>query len=176
MKISIAFKNIESEDWFRKYVGERLGKLSKYLDGPVDVHVVLSVEKFRNVAEINLSDDGLLLFAKEEAKEMVLAIDEAVEKIERQLKKHKEKVRGYKVTNRNVVVEKLSPSEGGMEGESRIVETRRVVLEPMSHEDAIMKLESSKNRFVVFRDAASEAICVLYRRDDGNYMMIETVG
>ncbi|MCX7816499.1 MAG: ribosome-associated translation inhibitor RaiA [Syntrophales bacterium] len=176
MKISLTFKNIESEDWFRKYVEERLGKLSKYLGGPVDVHVVLSVEKFRNVAEINLSDDGLMFFAKEEAKEMVLAIDEAVEKIERQLKKHREKVRGYKVTNRNTLAEGLSSPDREMEGESRIVETRRIVLEPMSHEDAIMKLETSKNRFVVFRDASTEAVCVLYKRDDGHYMMIQTVG
>ncbi|MCX5827583.1 MAG: ribosome-associated translation inhibitor RaiA, partial [Deltaproteobacteria bacterium] len=77
MKISVTFRNTEGEDWFKNYVEEKLGKLKKYIDRPVEVRVVLSVEKFRNVAEINLMDNGMNVNAREEAKEMALAIDEA---------------------------------------------------------------------------------------------------
>ena len=96
MKISVTFRNAEGENWQKEYVEERLEKLKKYIDNPVDARVILSVEKFRNTAEINLTANGLNINSKEEEKDMHLAIDNAIEKIERQLKKHKEKIRGFK--------------------------------------------------------------------------------
>lgn len=174
MKISVTFRNTEGETYFRGYVDERLKKLKKYLDNPVEVHVVLSVEKFRNVAEINMSDNGLTFIAKEEAKDMTMAIDEAVEKIERQLKKHRERIRERKGGKGEREPAAASGEEIEEELAARVVETRRITLKPMSHEEAILELENAKNRFVVFRDAATEGICVLYRRDDGRYVLIET--
>jgi len=69
-----------------------------------------------------------------------------------------------------------STPEGVLEDihEPRFVETRKVVLNPMSHEDAIMELETSKNLFIIFRDTATENVAVIYRRDDGNYVLVET--
>ncbi len=96
MKISVTFRNAEGENWQKEYVEERLEKLKKYIDNPVDARVILSVEKFRNTAEINLMANGLNINSKEEEKDMHLAIDNAIEKIERQLKKRKEKIRGFK--------------------------------------------------------------------------------
>jgi putative sigma-54 modulation protein len=89
MKISVTFRNKEGENWHKEYIDQRLKKLEKYLDTPVEARVVLSVEKFRNVAEVNLMTNGQNINAKEEAKDMYLAIDNAIEKIERQLKKRK---------------------------------------------------------------------------------------
>jgi len=175
MKISVTFRNTEGEEWYKQYVDERLLKLKKYLDNPVEAHVVLSVEKFRNVAEINLSDNGLNINAREEAKEMQQAIDNAVEKIERQLKKHKEKIRVHK-TNAAKDVELAASAGEDLDdaAEEKIAETRRVVPKPMSAEDAILELESTKLRFLLFRDATTESICVIYRRDDGRFGLIET--
>ena len=85
MKISVTFRNTEGDNWHKEYIDQKLKKLEKYLDTPVEARVVLSVEKFRNVAEVNLMTNGQVLNAKEEAKEMSLAIDNAIEKIERQL-------------------------------------------------------------------------------------------
>lgn len=177
MKISVTFRNTEGEEWFKNYVEEKLGKLKKYLDRPVEVRVVLSVEKFRNVAEINLSDNGMTVNTREEAKEMALAIDEAVEKIERQMKKHREKMRVHKGAGVKAGEGKfVRTSETDVEetAEARFVETRKVILTPMSHDDAIMELESSKNLFIIFRDTATENVAVVYRRDDGNYVLVET--
>ena len=177
MKISVTFRNTEGEDWFKNYVEEKLGKLKKYIDRPVDVRVVLSVEKFRNVAEINLMDNGMNVNAREEAKEMALAIDEAVEKIERQLKKHREKMRVHKGAGAKTGDDQFAKStelEGEDANETRIAETRKIILKPMSHDDAIMELEASRNLFIIFRDAATENVTVIYRRDDGNYVLVET--
>jgi putative sigma-54 modulation protein len=176
MKISVTFRNTEGDDWHKEYIDQRLKKLEKYLDTPVEARVVLSVEKFRNVAEVNLMANGQTLNAKEEAKEMNLAIDNAVEKIERQLKKRKERTRGHK-TNASRL-EGAAPREVYQDDdeaqETRIVEMRKVVLKPMSLEDAIMEIDVSRNRFVVYRDSSTEKVSIIYVRDDGKYALIET--
>ncbi|MDD5169284.1 MAG: ribosome-associated translation inhibitor RaiA [Syntrophales bacterium] len=175
MKISVTFRNTEGEEWHKQYVEERLQKLKKYLDHPVEAHVVLSVEKFRNVAEINLSNNGLNVNAKEEAKEMQQAIDNAVEKIERQLKKHREKIRVHK-GNSSKDGDLSGPTTEEIEdpAEGKIAETRRIILKPMAIEDAILELETTKYRFLLFRDLVTESVCVIYRRDDDRYALIET--
>jgi putative sigma-54 modulation protein len=177
MVVSVTFRNAEGEAWQREYVDEKLKKLKKYIDNPVDARVVLSVEKFRNVVEIKLSANGLNVNASEEAKDMMLAIDNAIEKIERQLKKHKEKIRGHKSNNSR---------EGGSGGaassaeemddasEARIAESRQIVLKPMSIDDAVLEMETSKSRFIVYRDSSSGRVNVIYRRDDGKYGLLET--
>ena len=91
MNISVTFRNSEGENWQKTYVEERIEKLKKYFDAPAEAHIILSTEKFRNVVEINLSANGWNVNAKEEAKDMHLAVDSCIDKIEKQLKKQKEK-------------------------------------------------------------------------------------
>jgi len=176
MKVSLTFRNTGGEDWFKQVVDERLGKLQKYLDHPAEAHVVLSVEKFRHVAEISLSGDGANVIAKEEAKDMNTAIDNAVEKVERQLKKHKAKVREHKsgAARAESRPRRVEPAAEEETPAPRVVETRKVVLRPMSLEDAVLEMETIRNHFLIYRDAASENVCVLYRREDGNFLLIET--
>jgi putative sigma-54 modulation protein len=176
MKISVTFRNTEGDNWQKEYVAEKLDKLKKYIDNPVDARVILSVEKFRNTAEINLMADGLNINSREEEKEMVLAIDNAIEKIERQLKKRKEKIRGFKNnTTRNGEAEsELQAEEGEELPEAKVVEIRKVVLKPMSIDDAVMEMETTKNRFVIYRDALTENVNVIYRREDGKFALLDT--
>jgi len=175
MKISVTFRNGEGETWQKEYVEERLNKLKKYIDNPVDARVILSVEKFRNTAEINLMANGLNINGKEEEKDMHLAIDNAIEKIERQLKKRKEKVRGFKTNpSRNGESGEESASEEGEESpDAKVVETRKVVLKPMSIDDAVLEMETTKNRFVIYRDSSTENVTVIYRREDGKFALME---
>jgi len=176
MQVSVTFRNTGSESWFKDYVTERLSRIQKYIDKPVEAHVVLSVEKFRNVAEVNIMAKGINLVGKEEAKDMQLAIDNVIDKIERQIKKHKEKSRDHKSgANRPEESGGSRSAPAGFEEESklRVVETRRIVLKPMSLEEAILEMEGSRNRFVIYRDANSENVSVIYRRDDGNFALLE---
>ncbi|MDA8125547.1 MAG: ribosome-associated translation inhibitor RaiA [Deltaproteobacteria bacterium] len=175
MKISVTFRNTEGENWQNEYVEERLQKLKKYFDHPVDAHVILSVEKFRNTAEIHLMANGVNINSKEQEKDMHLAIDNAIEKIERQLKKHKEKVRGFKSLSARSGDEggETSGEESEDSPDAKVVETRKIVLKPMSIDDAVLEMETSKNRFVIYRDASRENVCVIYRRDDGALALME---
>jgi putative sigma-54 modulation protein len=176
MIISVTCRNTDGESWQKGYVEERLQKLKKYVDNVVEARVILSVEKFRNVAEINLAANGLNINAKEEEKDMHLAIDNAIVKIERQLKKHKEKIREHKNNS-------LREDGGGIAAEDpedfggiEVVSVRSLVLKPMSMDDAVMEMETTKNRFVVYRDSTTENINVMYRQEDGKFALIETTG
>ncbi|PKN70496.1 MAG: ribosomal subunit interface protein [Deltaproteobacteria bacterium HGW-Deltaproteobacteria-12] len=175
MKISVTFRNGEGENWQKIYAEERIVKLKRYLDMPAEAHIILSTEKFRCFAEINLSANGLNFNAKEEAKDMHLAIDSCIEKIEKQLKKQKEKVREHKPRSIRHNLEKIGQNEEDDEpATSKVVETRKVVLKPMSLDEAVMEIEGGKTRFIIYRDSSSENISLVYRRDDGNYALIET--
>jgi putative sigma-54 modulation protein len=176
MQVSVTFRNTEAEDWFKDYVNDRLTKVRKFLDKPLEAHVILTVEKFRNIAEVNLLAKGINVNGKEEAKDMQLAFDSVMDKIETQLKKHKEKTRNHKEngSKREAAGEAHGVEEFDGDEHPKVTETRRIVLTPMSLDDAVMKLEANNNRFVVYRDSMSEKVSVLYRKEDGNFGLIET--
>ncbi|MBW2559891.1 MAG: ribosome-associated translation inhibitor RaiA [Deltaproteobacteria bacterium] len=178
MQISFTFRNMETEEWLKDYVGKKLARIERYIDKPVIASVVLAVEKFRNVAEINLSAKGINLQGREEAKEMTLAVDNVIDKVERQIKKYKQKVRNHKdAASRSETVESEEPDVAEYEEydeDSRVAKTQKIILEPMSLDDAVMEMDESKNRFIVYRDFSSENVSILYRRDDGRYLLIET--
>ena len=178
MQISFTFRNMEAEEWLKDYVGKKLTRIERYIDKPVNASVVLAVEKFRNVAELNLSAKGITLQGREEAKEMTLAVDTVIDKVERQIKKHKQKVRNHKdVTSMGEAVAPEEPVATVYEEDeeaSKIAKTRKVILEPMSLDDAVLEMDESMNRFLVYRDSSSENVSILYRRDDGRYLLIET--
>lgn len=174
MNISVTFRTSEGESWQKTYVEERIVKLKKYLDVPSEAHVILSTEKFRNVVEINLSANGWNVNAKEEAKDMHLAVDSCIDKIEKQLKKQREKNREHKPRS---IRHGSQKTEEGMEEDdytAKVVETRKVVLKLMSLEEAVLEMEGSKARFLIYRDTASEKVSLVYRLDDGNIAHIET--
>lgn len=174
MKISVTFRNGEGENWQKVYAEERIMKLKKYLDMPAEAHIILSTEKFRNFTEINLSANGWNVNAKEKAKDMHLAIDSCIEKIEKQLKKQKEKVREHKPKSIRHAEEKIVEGDEEEVTASKIVETRRIVLKPMSLDEAVMEIERTKTNFIIYRDSSSENVSLVYRRDDGNYALLET--
>jgi putative sigma-54 modulation protein len=175
MKISVTFRNGEGENWQKVYAEEKIQKIKKYLDAPAEAHIIISMEKFRNAAEINLSSNGWNINAKEEAKDMRIALDRCVDKIEKQLKKQREKIREHKPkTIRRGQEKSVAMEETEETTTNKITETRKVILKPMSFDEAIMEIEETNDRFIIYRDSSSENVSIVYRRDDGNYTLIET--
>lgn len=174
MNISVTFRTGEGENWQKAYAEEKIARLKKYLDVPAEVHMILSTEKFRNVVEINLTANGWNVNAKEEAKDMHLAVDSCIVKIEKQLKKQKEKNRQHKPKSiRHPGVKSLEGPEED-DAYSKVVETRKIILKPMSLEEAVLELERGKARFLIYRDTASEKVSLVHRLDDGKFAHIET--
>ncbi|PKN20514.1 MAG: ribosomal subunit interface protein [Deltaproteobacteria bacterium HGW-Deltaproteobacteria-6] len=174
MNISVTFRNSEGENWQKTYVEERIEKLKKYLDVPAEAHVIISTEKFRNVVEINLSANGWNVNAKEEDKDIHLAVDSCIDKIEKQLKKQKEKVREHKAKSIRHADRKTAEEQEEDDYTAKVVETRKVVLKFMSLEEAILELEGNKAHFLIYRDSTSEKVSLVHRLDDGSFAHIET--
>lgn len=181
MKITMTLRGGGDESWQKEYTEEKMKKLDKYIDAPAEVQIVLQVSKFRNTADINLIANGISINSQEEAKDMRLAIDNAIDKLERQIKKHKQKIRGHHKDKTSDKLEQFVEEEREIEESeelsvSRVVDTRKLLLTPLSLEDAILQIEETNSLFIVYRDTYTENVHVIYRREDGSLAVIETNG
>lgn len=174
MQTSVTFKNIESSDNLKAYVSDKLDRLDKLLDNPAEANVVLAVEKFRHIAEINIAGDRMKINGKDETNDMYSAIDMVLDKLEKQLKKNKEKIRERRTTakNRNRIQSEavVSPED---EDFVREVKTKNIEYKPMDVEEAVLQMDLTPENFLVFTNARSDQINVLYRRKDGHYGLIQ---
>jgi len=100
MRMNITARHFETDRELEEHIHERLWTLKKYFDKVIDAHVILSVEKYRHIAEITLMVSGLTLASKEESENMRLSIDRAVSKLERQVKRYKAKLTNHKMKKR----------------------------------------------------------------------------
>ena len=96
MQISVTFRQIEPSEALKNYVTDRLNKFKRYVDGPVEAHVVLGLEKFRHLADVTIDSNGRIIKGKEENTDMYAAIDLVMDKIDMQLKKFRDKMRSAK--------------------------------------------------------------------------------
>jgi len=171
MNTAVRFKNLEPSDALKSYVREKLDRMDKYFSGPAEAGVVLSIEKFRHSAEINITGDRLTINGKEETEEMYAAIDMVLDKLEVQIKKNKQKSRDYRIKG------KTGPTPTD-ETESDAAAPPRVRIHPIEYkpmdvDEAVMQMELVNNNFLVFTNARTEAVNVLYRQKDGNYGLIQ---
>ncbi|MEJ5349636.1 MAG: ribosome-associated translation inhibitor RaiA [Desulfosoma sp.] len=178
MQINVAFRHTETSDTLRKYAEEKVSRIKKYLEEPIEANVVLQVEKFRHIADVTVESNGLRINAREETEDMYAAIDMVVDKLEGQIKKHKEKLRNRKSNaaerSQRLMMNILEwPSEEA--SEPRVVTTQQIYAKPMDVDEAVMQLNLSNGDFLVFTNRATMSVNVLYRRKDGNYGLIEPV-
>jgi putative sigma-54 modulation protein len=182
MSVDFTGRHIEVTPALRSFTLEKLEKLNKYLDDIIETHVILSVEKHRHIAEIIVHSRTTTVSGSSETSDMYSAIGLVAEKLERQAKKHKEKVKRRNNRKGTASIRTSLPpappaeprsTSGGLVEEARIIQTNRYRVKPMTPEEAVLEVTSSRNEFVVFRNSQSQKISVLYRRPDGNYGLIE---
>jgi putative sigma-54 modulation protein len=175
MQTAVTFRNLEPSDALKKYVKERTGRLSKYIDKPMDSQVTLTVQKFRQIADVVINADGIRIAGQEAHEDMYAAIDLVMDKIERQVKKYKEKIRKHKPAQgkelawRREIYEQESFDE---DREPVVVRTDNYPVKPMSVDEAAMQMDLTQQEFLVFNNASTQMVNVLYRRKDGNYGLI----
>ena len=171
MNTSVRFKNLKSSDALRSYVSEKLNRMDKYFSGPAEASVVLSIEKFRHSAEINITGDRLTINGKEETEEMYAAIDMVLDKLEVQIKKNKQKSRDFRSKDKTDVL--TSHSEADEEPDAPRIRVQHIEYKPMDVDEAVMQMDLIKNNILVFTNARTAAVNVLYRQKDGNYGLIQ---
>ncbi|MBI5047784.1 MAG: ribosome-associated translation inhibitor RaiA [Deltaproteobacteria bacterium] len=178
MNITVMFRHIDSSDALRNYAIEKAERVRKYLGEPIEVHWVLSVEKFRHIADITIIANGATIKGEEQTEDLYSAIDKVMDKMEKQVKKYKEKIKSHKISSSakplNAKLNILSSEGLGETAEPKIIKTENFFIKPMSIDEAVMQIDLLNNDFMVFTDAASNNINVLYRRRDGNYGLIDT--
>jgi putative sigma-54 modulation protein len=179
MQVSVTFRKIDASDTLRSYAQEKLYRIKKYVDDPIEAHVVLSVEKFRHIAEVSINANGLRLNGQEETGDMYSAIDMMVDKVESQIKKYRHKLKKRKsdggpkplVMRMNV----LAGESFEEDQEPQIIKTKQINAKPMDIDEAVMQMDLANSEFLVFTNAKTQIINVIYRRKDGNYGLIEPV-
>ncbi len=169
MNIIVNGRNIEVTHALKEYAEKKISKFERYLSNISEAIVTLSVQKYQHKAEVLLKVNGYLIQAEGVTGELYSAIDEVFEKLEKQVKKYKEKINSHrKSENTKEAREKSTETK-----EPRIIKIKRFDMKPMNLEEAAMQMEMLDKNFFVFANEKTGDINVIYKRNDGNYGLIE---
>lgn len=170
MNVIVNGRHLSVTPALRSYAEEKIKKFDRYFSNITEAVVTLSIEKYRHKAEVLLKANGTMIQAEGITGEIYSSIDEVVEKLEKQVKKYKEKLVSHrKGEGKNVeAVSQKIPMETG-----RIIKRKRFDMKPMGPDEAVMQMELLDKDFFVFTNEVSGNINVVYRRRDGNFGLIE---
>jgi putative sigma-54 modulation protein len=177
MAITYTFRHMEPSEELRSYVEEKIDKLKKYFDSPVEADIVLQVEKFRHIADMTLSSDGNTTKAVEQTDDMYSSIDKVMDKIEEQLRRFRSRKKEYKletIKGEGFEESEIEAQESLAESGPQIIKAESVDIKPMDINEAAMQMELSNQSFLVFTNAKSKQINIIYKRKDGNLGLIDT--
>jgi putative sigma-54 modulation protein len=169
MQISVTFRQIEPSEALKSYVTDRLTKFKRYLDGPVEAHVVLGLEKFRHLADVTIDSNGRIIKGREENADMYAAIDLVMDKIDMQLKKLREKLRDKGDRSRAAATAAAAEESPAMP----TVRRKKVEVPALQLADAVEMMQSGNDKLLVFTNVANGALGILYRRQDGQFVLVE---
>lgn len=179
MNIELTGRHINLDDEIKTFAEKKLHKIEKFLEEPVEMHLILDAEKLRKIAELHITHRFGVLQATEEAEDLHDAIHAVVETATKQARRARKKFIDQRRRADRVVeeeshwpVEVLDRETFGGEDRPRVIKTHRLPIKPMTLEEASQALETSKNEFFVFLDASTERVNVLYRRKDENFGLI----
>jgi putative sigma-54 modulation protein len=179
MDVTVTFRHTDPIESLKSYAEEKISKIKKYIDVPLEAHIVLSVEKFRHIADVTLSLNGTRIKAVEETDDMYSAIDQVMDKVENQVKKHIGKIRRHRgegVKAGEKALDEALEESVDMSSDDFSIEVEKMVAKPMDPEEAAMQIMLLPQDFLVFRNAKSREINVIYRKGDGNLGLIEPAG
>lgn len=188
MQMNITFRQMDASDSLKEYAREKVERVNKYLDRAGEAHVVLSLERHLHHADITIHSGRFVLRGREKSEDMYASLDLAMDKIERQLLRYKERLKNHhgrervhhrhelmnQVKVRHNVVEVPNPeaTEESVVG-PRIIRTNELLASAMTVEEAVMQMDLMNNDFLVFTNAGTKEMNIVYRRKDGHYGLIE---
>jgi putative sigma-54 modulation protein len=172
MRIEFTGRQTEVSEEIRQLAEKKLAKLAKVLHGITRVHVVLSRDKHRHIAEVTVHSSRLTLTAVEDSGDHESSLTIVVERLIKQAQRHMGKLRERK---RRTGDRAEALWSGILDTESpRVVHSQRFVAKPMTVDEAVMELgHAGEDGLLVFRDAGTQKVSVVYRRKDGNIGLIE---
>lgn len=200
MQLDITFRHVDSSEALKNYAREKIERVSKYVDRPMEGHVVISSERHEKKVDIQIHvhQANLTLRGKAHTGDVYASVDSAVDKIERQVRRYKDKLKHHKprttddslkvrygvfapagLVDEGSLVDNVeagpdAPAAGEPESpQPKIIRERELTAKPMSLDEAVMQMDLMNNDFLVYRDAGNQGVNVIYRRSDGNIGLIE---
>ncbi|QJB57655.1 ribosome-associated translation inhibitor RaiA [Pseudodesulfovibrio sp. zrk46] len=176
MNISFTFKNFEPSDHLKDYAQKRFEKVGKFVsDTEADLQVNLLVDKFRHKADVILNADSIHISAYEDSEDMYSTIDMVLDKVEAQLRRMREKIKNRSRQGRGSKVQMNFLSYDDVTGDEgpSIVGTDSYEAKPMSIDEAAEQLNTLDNEFLVFLNAETEGVNVIYKRKNGDFGLID---
>jgi len=172
---------MDPSEAIKQHTVDKIQRIKKFFPDPIRAQVVLSMERYRHQADVNITlHNGIAIKGSETTEDMYSSIDLVMDKIERQVRRYKDKisshrpVAGPEVLVHHEVLESIAPETEQGRDDYKIVRSSKFFAKPMSPPEAIMQMNLIGNDFLVFTNADTRDINVVYRRADGHYGLIET--
>lgn len=173
MRIDIRGDKVKITEAIKSQVEEKLGKLDQYFENPEELkaYVVVRVRNKEQIIEVTIPTPKFTLRAETSEEDLYAAIDLTIDKLERQIRKNKTKMRRK---FKDVLQYEMMVDVPEDEEESSIVKRKTIELRPMDEEEAILQMELVDHDFFIFKNIDTESVSVLYKRKDGSYGIINT--
>jgi putative sigma-54 modulation protein len=174
MKISTTSRHYDLQPALRDYAESKIQHLTTFFDNIVSAHVIFALEKYRHFCEVTLHVNGRDIVAHETTEDMYVSVDRVAEKLERQILKHKGKLRkkaNRKLTDMEVVLPE--ETDGEEDGEPEIIPADPIEFPQMTQEEAVEKLGQNGKAFSIFSNLVTRRLNVLFKREDGTIGIIE---
>jgi len=174
MRMHVTGRHIEVTEALHEALQKKLGKLDKFFqqDGPVEANVTLAVQRGMHIVEVTLFVGGMILRSEDHTTDMYASIDSVVDKLERQIHKYKTRV-NRKMREQGNAPLFVTEEETVEEDYPKIVRTKRFAIKPMHPEEAVLQMELLGHSFFVYRNAETDEVNVVYKRNDGYFGLIE---
>ena len=172
MEVLIRGNKIEITDSMREYVKEKLSKLDKYYASNLKATVLVKIRNYSQKVEVTIPLKTLILRAEDESEDFYSAVDLVVNKLERQIRKNKTKLKkkeknGIKEFNMEEILD-LS------EEDEKEIKRKKIEIKPMNLDEAILQMELLGHNFYMYKDSDLDSIALVYKRKSGGYGVIET--
>jgi len=178
MNIHITGKRIDVTDAMKEYVEKKITKLAKNLTDVIDVNVTMHLERYRHVAEITISAHHLTVRGKGDTTDMYTSIDMACARIEKQLARYRGRIQARRAPRAEKLAEATMTvyDHQALAGEADtrvVVKVDKISVKPMAIEEAVMEMDLLNQDFLVFKNAETDEVNVIYHRRDGDVGLIE---
>ena len=177
MDMTVTGRHVDITPAIREHAGKKLDHIGIDFPRILSAHYILEVDKFRHIAELVLQcGNHITIEAREVSEDLYASIDRVVDKVARQMRKYKTKIQRHrprKAVAFDVDEQVMTHDLHEEEGTTQIVHTEKFAIKPMFVDEVVLQLELSDRQFLVFLNAETEKVNVMYRRKKGDFGLIE---
>jgi len=170
MRITVTCRHCELEPVLRTYVEDKVSRLARYFDRVDEAHVVFQIEGHRSIADITVHASRAVISSEQSADDLRSAFDRSIDKVERQIRRYKERVRHHKGVD---TMADVARAAGGVSMEELGIMPESLASRAMTPAEAFTELEELHAAFLVFLNSETDKVNVIYRRDDGDWGLVE---